>query len=256
MKYLRIICTAALLISCFLPAAYAGYYFEGVRSTNNADQLVTDDAWAGAYGGFQISFSAEYISTGNYWKYTYEFNDADTTALKPVISKFFKLQVSSVNDAWYRLENGTQLTVLTDAGFHLWDAPASDPVYSLGTYIKIDDLGELSDGIVTILSSQAPMWGSFYARGGYIPYYTNYGPAEAVNRGFNDGEFPAPSGTMLSSVGSAPAFDPNQDMNSADFKYWILVPDTKTTVPEGGSTLLFLAIAIIPIALSCRLWRS
>jgi len=63
---------------------------------------------------------------------------------------------------------------------------------------------------------------------------------------------------MLGSVGSAPPFDPedlDQDINGANVKYWILVPDT-ISVPESGSTFLFLAIALIPIAASYRWWRN
>jgi hypothetical protein len=266
MKHRTIICLAALLVLCFLRAGYAGPYYAGFRSTANLGQLVTDDGWAD-WGGFKLTFSAELKSdTLKYWKYTYTFSNANGSPLDPKIEKFLKLQVSDPNltaGEWYRLEslNGSVLTPVDDAGFHLWDTPVSYPYYDLGYYIKIGGnegpiTGQLADGRVTILSSQAPMWGSFYARGGYTN--TPQGPAEAVNRGFLNGVFPSPSGVMLGSVGSAPPFDPedlDQDINGANVKYWILVPDT-ISVPESGSTFLFLAIALIPIAASYRWWRN
>jgi hypothetical protein len=232
--------------------------YTGTRTTT-AGQLVADDEWGGgAKGGFKITFSVE--RTDSLWSYTYHFNDADGAPLDPTMTRFFKLQVSNVPGAYYAyVSDGTTagvgdrvaLTPMVHDGFHLWDAPASDPSYYLDC-VKMgrpdgaspaDGLTEMSDGAITILSSQGPMWGSFYARGGdpYLPYE---GPAEVVNRGFNGGSFADPSGGTYSSVGTAPAFDPSRNMNGSDVQYWILTPDTYSVPVPAPAAIVLGAIGV------------
>lgn len=98
----------------------------------------------------------------------------------------------------------------------------------------------LADGRITIVSSQAPMWGSFYIRGDAL----NDNSSEVVNRGFNGGVFPMPTntGSLFASVGGAPLFDlyALNHMNDASYRYWIPVPDSNTSVVPIPSALLHL----------------
>ena len=90
------------------------------------------------------------------------------------------------------------------------------------------------------------------AREEFHRYGLGGGPAEAVNRGFNNGVFPTPSGETFSSVGGRPAFDALQDPNASSLKYWILVPDT-FTIPEPTTFLLMLPAMVASLAYCRRL---
>jgi hypothetical protein len=250
----------ALAVWGSAPTACAEHIYSGVRSTANADQVVTDDEWSTAKGGFTVTFAVEW--TGSAWKYDYTFADADGSSLEPPITRFLKLEVSDVSGAWYKYVSdghtpgycaGAEVPVTPSVHtFHLWDAPESAPAYSLCSLFIGDDndadRDELADGRITILSSQGPKWGSFYARDG-DPYGCYDGPAEAVNRGFNGGVFAKPGGGTYSAVGSPPVFDPNQNMNGADVKHWILVPDTQGggDVPEPGMLVLVGWVALAAV---------
>jgi hypothetical protein len=222
----------------------------GTRSTSTG-AIVSDDGWSSAHGGFRVDFTVQ--SVGSLWQYDYVFKDADGSSLDPSISRFIKLEVSNtVSHATFQLisdghtpgHSAGDLVTLTpaDLTFHLWDAPATDPTFMLHSVFVGDDndnqSDELSDGHITLLSSQGPMWGGFYARGAN----EGTGPAEATNRGLNGGVFPNPLGGTFSQVngGLRPAFDPLQDPNAASRKDWILVPDTFSIqrTPEPSSLVL------------------
>lgn len=241
----------AIVVICVALTSTAQAAYIGTRSTDTPGALVvSDDEWSVPKGGFKIDFSVEW--TGSLWSYTYTFSDADGTPLDPTISRFLKIEVSEgITGATYAYisDCGGEIVPLTPmaVSFHLWDAPASDPSYDMYCLMIGDNddqqYDELSDCVITILSSQGPMWGNFYARDG-DPYAGYDGPAEALNRGFNEGLFPDPiTGEMLSSVGVPPAFDPYQNMNGMDVNYWILVPDTY--IPEPATLLLFAAGALL-----------
>ncbi len=217
--------------------------YSGTRSTAYSGQLVTDDAWTASTkrytdpSGFRITFSAE--QTGDLWYYTYTFKDQDGSPLDPSITRFFKLQVSSVAGATYGYisdATGNVVSLTPEyGGFHLWDAPASDPSYYMNFIMYGDDrdstgAGELADGRITIVSSQAPMWGSFYARG-------SDGPSEATNQGFLDSAV-WDSGLGGYTVSSGFAFDSMLSCNDPSVLAWILVPDTMTVVPVPAAVLL------------------
>jgi len=241
----------AIIVICVVLTSTAQAAYIGTRSTETPGALVvSDDEWSVAKGGFKIDFSVEW--TGTLWLYTYTFSDSDGSLLDPTITRFLKLQISEgIPGATYSYisDYNGEIVPLTPmaVSFHLWDAPASDPLYDMYC-IKIGDdkdqgHDELSDCILTILSSQGPMWGNFYARNG-DPYPGYDGPAEALNRGFNEGLFPDPiTGDMLSSVGTPPTFNPYQNMNGQDVNYWILVPDTY--IPEPATLFLFAAGALL-----------
>ncbi len=208
----------------------AGPTYVGTRSTANLAQLVADDGWSVSNGGFRMTFSV-YQRADSKWSYTYTFTNADGSSLNPLITRFIKLEVSNVPSAYYAYIDNTgtevSLSPIIHNGFHLWDAAASAPYYYLNIVKYGDDLdstgaGELSDGIIEFVSTQAPMWGSFYVRGTYGPGGSAAGPSEATNVGFANSL-------------TAPAFDP-QNMN---VNGWILVPDTTTTIiPAPGAILL------------------
>jgi hypothetical protein len=229
-------------------ASTAAAAFVGSRSTTTG-AIISDNGWSSKNGGFRIDFTVTEV--GPLWQYDYVFKDADGSGLDPNITRFLKLEVSQNVPAaqHWLISDGTgptnpgDLLLLAPAlvTFHLWDAPASDPSYPLYSIFVGDDndgvADQLSDDRVSILSTQGPMWGSFYVRDGHTE---SSAPAEAVNRGFNNGVFPNPSGGTFSSVGGRPAFDPLQDPNATALKHWILVPDTFTTteIPEPASVVL------------------
>ncbi len=240
MKNVTRIFITILLILAFLQAGYAEI-FSGTRSTA-AGTLVADDAWSTS--GVVVTFTVEQKSDG--WHYVYTFKNNSGQNLTG--SQFLKLETSNVSGSSYYLVTSTGSmslsAITTDPGFHLWDAPASDPSYfAYDPHLKIGgnrteaqqdpivaaQVRELSDGSIEIISSQAPMWGDFYLRG---PSGSAAGPPEVLNRGFEEGVFPRPSGGMYGSVGSAPAFDPTVAMTDSSVRYWILVPDTRRDLTE------------------------
>src|SRR3972149_2782430 len=257
----------SIFIGIIAGTADATPIFTGTRSTASTDQIIADDEWKPTSGGFKVTFTVEW--TGSYWSYDYVFRNKNGDPLDPAITRFLKLQVSDVSGSWYKLISDGhtagystgQLIPLTPAllSFHLWDAPASDPSYSLYS-IYIGDNNdsspdELSDGHVTILSSQGPKWGSFYARDG-DPYGQYTGPAEAINRGFNGGDFPHPAGGPdYTGPLYPPSFDPDGNMNGSAVKPWILVPDTFVLVPEPSTVVLLSSLALFILFCQCR-WRS
>ncbi len=204
-----------LAVFALATVARATPTYSGSRSTSSPGQLVTDDDWSTSHGGFKITFSVDW--NGSYWTYDYHFYDANGSDLDPHISRFLKLQVSDVEGAWFKLvsdghtpgySSGDLIDLEPfDISFHLWDAPVEDPTYGFfGLFIGDDNdntTDELSDSHVTFVSSQGPMWGSFYARDGDASGEGGVGPAEAVNRGIDGGDIPSPGGGTLSSVARA-----------------------------------------------------
>ncbi len=184
-------------VSALATVARATPTYSGSRSTSSPGQLVTDDGWSTSHGGFKIDFAVDW--NGSYWTYDYHFYDADGSDLDPHISRFLKLQVSDVEGAWFKLvsdghtpgySSGDLIDLVPfDISFHLWDAPPEDPTYGFfGLFLGDDNdntTDELSDSHVTFISSQGPMWGSFYGRDGELRRGWR-GPAEAVNRGIDE----------------------------------------------------------------------
>lgn len=258
---MRLICAATVFATTGSFANLASAAFIGTRSTTNGG-IIADDDWSIGNGGFRVDFTVTQV--GPLWEYDYVFKDADGSGLDPSISRFIKLEVSqNVPGAVHQLisdgtppHNPGDLITLTPSlySFHLWDAPASDPSYDLYSIFVGDDndnlADELSDDHITFLSTQGPMWGSFYVRDGN----SGNGPAEAINRGFNDGVFPKPGGGTFSSVGGRPEFDPLQDPNALSLKNWILVPDTynTNTVPEPTTFVLILPALVAALAYGRR----
>ncbi len=251
-----ILATTVLLFG-WQSASIAFADFIGTRSTSTGG-IIADDGWSIGNGGFRIDFSVSQV--GPLWRYDYVFKDANGTGLDPNITRFIKLEVSqNVPSAVHQLisdgsgvHNPGDLITLTPQAysFHLWDAPASDPSYDLFSVFVGDDndnlADELSDDHISFLSTQGPMWGSFYVRDGHDE---STSPAEAINRGFNGGVFPNPLGGTFSQVngGNRPTFNSLQDPNTASLNSWILVPDTFTTVnvPEPTSFVLILPALVV-----------
>ena len=266
MKNLARIFVASFMIICFLQNGHAAFYYSDTRSTS-AGELVSDDAWA---GGAQVTFTVQQRTDGK-WSYTYTFTDLQGRPLQN--AQFLKIEASNVAGANYYYASGSNsrpLTLITqDPGFHLWDTSSQNAARDTNHYMAAgsayashlrvggnadearasaeiaNQVRELSDGSITIISSQAPMWGSFYLRG---PSGSSNGPPELLNRGFNGGVFQTVGATLVvipgscdrygrncqytyssyyGSVGSAPVLDPN-DLDDPNARYWILVPDSRT----------------------------
>lgn len=233
---------AVCFVLCLFQTGHADLYsFSGTLSTDQGE-LVTDSGWSGS--GVVLNFQVNQLESG-LWSYKYTFTTTSgnpltiglanpTSGQKP----FLKLQTSDVDGSTYSLvtANGSvSMNVIKgDIGVTLWNNTVagrflSDPHLKVGGDTDTAGIAEVSDGIVEIISSQAPMWGDFYLRG-YSPGGVANTQPEVVNKGFNEGVFPDPTnpnGPWYGSVGGVPVFDPDT-FNPNNPMYWILVPDTRT----------------------------
>lgn len=231
---------ALCFVACLFQTGHADLYsFTGQLSTAQGE-LVTDSGWSA--NGVVLTFEVNQLSDGK-WSYKYTFTTNSEAPLSVGLANpgsgqkpFLKLLTSNVAGSTYSLvtSNGTvPMSVITnDPGFTLWNDTTAGRFMAYEPHLKVggdtDTIGiaAISDGVVEIISSQAPMWGEFYLRG-YSISGANTQP-EVVNRGLNDGVFPSPSGgSWYGSVGGAPVFDPDAYNPNATM-YWILVPDTRT----------------------------
>jgi hypothetical protein len=265
-----------VLVFFFVQTGFADIY-SGTRSTSVSGQLQSDDAWDTSHGGFQVTYSVTEVTNpslkaqGYNWQYTYTFRNAsgDTSTLSPAITKFLKIEVSNVSGSkfayisdgsttGYSAGSVVALAPINDIGFHIWDAPADAPYYDM-YHIKIgttnDTAPELNDNTVTILSSQAPKWGSFYARGTSNAEGTS-GPAEALNQGFLTSMSGLKTGVRSDGTtyeyyeydpSKAPAFSPLNLENPAA-KAFILVPDSSTTITPIPAAAWLLGSGLIGLA--------
>jgi hypothetical protein len=180
-----------------IPAAMTG-----TRSTGTGG--VTADGW----NPYEISW--EITQVGNLYKYEYTF-----TSGRPEVSHFI-LQVSDTfteknifagtdptPDLATQKQGAGNPNMLSDLYGIKWDAAAGN---------------DIATGSLTLFTDRAPVWGSFYTKGGNDSY--------AYNSGWPTGTTP-PAGTT-------------------DFNGWIATPDTNGfggVVPEPASMAIFGALS-------------
>ena len=204
----------------------------GSRTTPDASGVVAADGWAAASGGFMLGWNISNVA--GIWNYSYQIRNADgTVPTEPNLSHII-LEVSSIiND--------------DNLARYLWDfnvSPASgDPqgyttggsnpnMPAAGIYgIKFDNPDNVEPYLgynISFKSTQAPIWGDFYAKDGKHDAVW----ATAWNTGF---------GT-----------DPTSTTTS--FVDWIPTPDT-VQVPEPG-ILILLGLAMSAVGIASRYVRK
>ena len=205
--------------------------YSGSRSVGSG--ITATWGWSGAgNNGFEISWNVTNSGTGSApWTYTYTLggSNPDGSSLSKALSHIILQLSENVPNAVYEFPDGADT-----AGPHTYD-PTSNGNSNFGMPgnlygIKWNCDANCTNPTFTITTSQAPMWGSFYAISGKKPGQEVY----AYSNGF----------------GTAPAD------GTTNFANWIVTPDTRTTVidtsigavPEPGTwTLMAAGIAALVV---------
>lgn len=193
--------------------------------------------WSGSgNNGFRISWQVTNSGTGSTpWTYSYTLSgSAVPQSLSKDLSHLI-VQLSDITTAMYSFPSGT------DAAAPREYDPTSNGSSNFGMPgdlfgVKWNCASNCSNPTFTFSTSQAPMWGSFYAISGKKPGKEVY----AYNTGF----------------GTAPAD------GTIDFSTWIVTPDSRTidastvgAVPEPGTWVL-MAAGVGALGVARRLTRS
>ena len=209
-----LLATAGIIVG---PANY-----DGSRSTGDGPPLTVTaaDGWSGSgNAGFQIAWHIEEVTDG--WSYSYTISGEGGSDLGKALSHWI-LEVSEgvdLNLGGDPVSDGPKLFEPSDSSGDQPDMPGN--LYG----IKWNTTGEPAIFTTTFTSSQAPIWGDFYAKdgrqGGPGPDKDIF--ATAWNIGF---------GTEPTAA-------------DAPFTNWIPTPDTVTVIPEPRSVVAIAAIGVL-----------
>ncbi len=218
----------AILVLCLCLGTGAGARASviGSRTTPETNGIVASDGWEQPLGGFKISWDIEQVGA-DLWTYSYKLSNADgSMPTDPALSHFI-LEVSGD---------------ITDENWHTYF-----PDVTTGTVVEVEDFTATSDGnsnpylpgtlhgikfagdnyIFEFTSTQAPVWGDFYAKDGkHLDPESTKEFATAWNAGI---------------TGDGPTLE------TTDFTPWIPRPDgdglspPATIVPEPGLSVLGLS---------------
>lgn len=208
----------------------------GSRTTPAASGVVGNGRWApGTEGGLKISWEITFAA--GIYTYSYTFENADGSDINPDVSHWI-LEVSPIitDDNVSTFIFGANATVVgpqtwtpdpATPGSTLPGANGGNPNLPAALYgIKFDTGSDnVDDATYTFQSTQAPIWGDFYAKDGVG--VTGSGPPGPATTAWNTG------------IGT----DPTD--STRVFTDWIPTPDTVTTgvIPEPSSIALLGTVA-------------
>ena len=139
------------------PIAVDSQYLQGYASTPDTSGVVATDGWTDANGGFRISWDVSY--DGSVWNYAYAITDDPTGQLNPELSHV----IIEISPSVTSLDG-----VIFDANFAQAELALYEPGQPSNPNLPGDLYGFKVDGhhVLTFSSTQAPVWGDFYAKDG------------------------------------------------------------------------------------------
>jgi hypothetical protein len=179
----------------------------GSRSTPDASGehgITGTGSWSQDNGGFEISWTivSPQQSSSGYWEYTYTISDVDGSPLNPDFNLLI-LEVSPIITE-DNVHGIIPYTSIPFSGPQLWQPPRYPLLYGIST-------GGWDPWVFT--STQAPVWGDFYAEDGVsVTAYnsdigTDPGSTTTVFTGWipvpdsGGGQIPEPSSLLLLTLG-------------------------------------------------------
>lgn len=224
MKSPKFLATAAAFLAAalWLPSVASAYPLSVTRTSADTDQIVSNPAsgfWSG--GNFKITSTVSLAGVENgLQKYLYEYIiDAAVRDISHII-------IETSPDIGDDIALNT-ITGGTVSGPGLFKPGSGNPGMPGDIYgFKVDLTPAAQDYSFSFYSFRAPVWGDFYAKDGKTGGPGGGEEVYAYNKMFGTN----PSNPLDPNVTAA-------NVGSADYKGWIITPDTRTTVviPEPSS---------------------